>query len=324
MKRVLVVFTLFSLLAGTAATAQKTDTSAAEPGTVEARLEAVSRVVMAGAQARLTLKVSVLEETELDATVLQGVHLEVKTADGETRTIGGPEPGTVKVAAGTVIERSLRVDLQVQGDMKSGTLPRVSVTWPGLPGATASLQVAPDTSNIAIDQLDLSKTRVMLVTSLGAMTLEFFPDKAPNHVRNFIELAKSGFYDGTKFHRVIRGFMIQGGCPNTKEGATGMPGTGSRPDGKTVDAEFNDMRHVRGVLSAARTADPNSHSCQFFICHGSPSHLDGQYTAFGRLVSGDATLEKIASVECTGPARSTPVNPVHLYSAVVLPVLTQN
>jgi peptidyl-prolyl cis-trans isomerase B (cyclophilin B) len=129
-------------------------------------------------------------------------------------------------------------------------------------------------------------------TSAGAMTFEFFPDKAPGHVENFVKLAEKGFYDGTGFHRVIKGFMIQGGCP--KGDGTGGPGY-------TIKAEFNDVHHDRGILSMARSQNPDSAGCQFFVCHGDAGFLDGKYTAFGKLVDGDDVLEKIATAP-TQPA----------------------
>ena len=134
----------------------------------------------------------------------------------------------------------------------------------------------------------------ILTTSAGEMTLEFWPDVAPKHVENFKKLAKSGFYDGTCFHRVIKGFMIQGGDPNTKDDSKQhLWGTGG--PGHQVKAEFNDKAHTRGVLSMARSQDPNSAGSQFFICHGDPRFLDRQYTAFGKLIKGDDVLEKIAT-----------------------------
>jgi peptidyl-prolyl cis-trans isomerase B (cyclophilin B) len=134
----------------------------------------------------------------------------------------------------------------------------------------------------------------VITTSEGVMVLEFWPDVAPKHVENFKKLAKEGFYDGTAFHRVIKGFMIQGGDPNTKdESKQALWGTGG--PGWKVNAEFNERAHVRGVLSMARSGDPNSAGSQFFICHGNPSSLNGQYTAFGKLIKGDETLEKIAT-----------------------------
>jgi peptidyl-prolyl cis-trans isomerase B (cyclophilin B) len=150
--------------------------------------------------------------------------------------------------------------------------------------------------------MSLAGITAVLDTSEGSMTLEFFDDKAPGHVKNFVELAEKGFYDGTVFHRVIPGFMIQGGCPN---------GTGTGGPGYTVDAEFNDVHHERGILSMARSQDPNSAGCQFFICHGDAGFLDGQYTAFGRMISGDETLDKIATAPTQpGGEGSKPVSPV--------------
>ena len=151
----------------------------------------------------------------------------------------------------------------------------------------------------------------VIETSEGNMTFEFFPDKAPKHVENFLKLAEDGFYDGTIFHRVIAGFMIQGGCPN---------GDGRGGPGYTVDAEFNDTPHVRGILSMARAADPNSAGSQFFVCHGEANFLDNQYTAFGKLVDGDDTLEKIASADVrpgAGGENSSPVSPVKVAKVTV-------
>ena len=134
----------------------------------------------------------------------------------------------------------------------------------------------------------------ILKTSEGEMVLEFWPDVAPGHVENFTKLAKQGFYDGTCFHRVIKGFMIQGGDPLTKDEANQRRwGTGG--PGYQIKAEFNDKAHVRGVLSMARSNDPDSAGSQFFICHGDPRFLDKQYTAFGKLIKGDDLLEKIAT-----------------------------
>ena len=151
-----------------------------------------------------------------------------------------------------------------------------------------------------------NKTTATIETSEGAMTFEFFADKAPGHVENFVKLAEDGFYDGTVFHRVIAGFMIQGGCPD---------GNGRGGPGYQIKAEFNDVHHERGVLSMARSADPDSAGSQFFVCHGDAGFLDGQYTAFGRLLDGDDTLEKIASGEVkagAGGEASSPVDPVRV------------
>ena len=136
--------------------------------------------------------------------------------------------------------------------------------------------------------------RAIINTKFGEMEIEFFPDKAPNHVANFIKLAKSGFYNGTIFHRVIPGFMIQGGDPNTKDqtnkAAYGMGGSGTN-----VNAEFNDVQHKRGIVSMARANDPNSASSQFFIVVENSFFLDRQYTAFGQVVKGMGVADKIVN-----------------------------
>ena len=138
-------------------------------------------------------------------------------------------------------------------------------------------------------------TRAIIETKFGEIELELFNDKAPGHVKNFVDLAKKGFYDGTTFHRVIPGFMIQGGDPNTKDvkAPRGQHGTGG--PGYTIKAEFNDTAHKRGVLSMARASDPNSAGCQFFICVADALFLDRQYTAFGRVVRGLEAADKIVS-----------------------------
>jgi peptidyl-prolyl cis-trans isomerase B (cyclophilin B) len=154
------------------------------------------------------------------------------------------------------------------------------------------------------DPKSLTGVSARVETSAGAMTFVFFPEKAPGHVANFVKLAEQGFYDGTGFHRVIKGFMIQGGCPR---------GDGTGGPGYTIPAEFNDVHHARGVLSMARSKDPNSAGSQFFVCHGDAGFLDRQYTAFGKLVDGDEVLEAIASAAVhPGGERSRPVQPVKI------------
>ncbi len=158
----------------------------------------------------------------------------------------------------------------------------------------------------------------IIKTSYGDMTVSFWPDVAPKTVENFKKLAREGFYDGTAFHRIIKGFMIQGGCPNTKKGGKGMPGTGS--PGHTVKAEFSAKAHTRGVLSMARSSHPDSAGSQFFICHGDARFLDNQYTAFGTLIAGDDVLERIATVPTSGSERSTPVDRIEVTSVRLVPV----
>ncbi|MFY9345387.1 MAG: peptidylprolyl isomerase [Planctomycetota bacterium] len=148
-----------------------------------------------------------------------------------------------------------------------------------------------------LDQTDPATIEAALVTDKGTMVLTFFPELAPRHVKSFLTLAQQGFYDGVAFHRVMKNFMVQTGCPNSKRGATGMPGTGG--PGYQLAAEFNDTEHRRGIVSMARARDPNSAGSQFFLVHGEhASFLDGQYTVFARVEEGLDVLDAIAGVEC--------------------------
>lgn len=147
------------------------------------------------------------------------------------------------------------------------------------------------------------KTRATIsVTSkgqaLGDIVLKFFHDVAPGHVKNFTDLARKGFYNGTTFHRVIPGFMIQGGDPNSKSANRSSHGMGG--PGYTIKAEFNSKPHKRGVLSMARANDPNSAGSQFFICVADANFLDWQYTAFGEVVSGMEIADKIVNMKRDG------------------------
>ena len=136
--------------------------------------------------------------------------------------------------------------------------------------------------------------RAIITTKFGQMELVFFPELAPKHVESFLNLAKKGFYNGTIFHRVIPGFMIQGGDPYTKDPSKRqLYGTGG--PGYNVPAEFNRISHERGIVSMARSADPNSAGSQFFIVVDKASFLDGQYTVFGEVVSGMEVADKIVS-----------------------------
>jgi len=154
---------------------------------------------------------------------------------------------------------------------------------------------------------EYSDSVVVIETNLGNLTIEFFPNDAPKHVENFIKLSQSGFYNDTLFHRIIPGFMIQGGDPNTIDGDPNSWGTGG-PDEK-LDAEFNNIKHNRGIISMARSADPDSAGSQFFIVHKDSNFLDEEYTVFGRIVTESSfeTLDKIAAVQ-TGTS-DRPVNP---------------
>ena len=163
----------------------------------------------------------------------------------------------------------------------------------------------------AVKEVDFSKNKyqIELDTSTGKITLDLNSDVAPGHCKNMIGLAKIGFYDGVLFHRIIKGFMIQGGCPL---------GTGTGGAGYTIKAEFNTTPHEVGVLSMARTSDPNSAGSQFFICLGNHTHLDRQYTAFGKTAdeASLAVVRKIGEVKTDRPDR--PVSDVTIKSARVI------
>jgi len=157
------------------------------------------------------------------------------------------------------------------------------------------------------------KTRATISVSskgqvLGDIVLKFFHDVAPGHVKNFTELAKKGFYNGTTFHRVIPGFMIQGGDPNSKTPDRASHGTGG--PGYKIKAEFNSKPHKRGVLSMARANDPDSAGSQFFICVADANFLDWQYTAFGEVVSGMEVADKVVNMKRDG--RDNPLERVEM------------
>ena len=156
--------------------------------------------------------------------------------------------------------------------------------------------------------------RAVIETKLGSMEIRFFPDKAPKHVENFIKLAKSGFYDKTLFHRVIPGFMIQGGDPNTKdEKDKSKYGTGD--PGYKLKAEFNDRPHVRGAVSMARSQDPDSAGSQFFIVVKDAPQLNGKYTVFGEVVKGVEVADKIVSQQ--RDARDNPLERIEMTVKIV-------
>ena len=140
-------------------------------------------------------------------------------------------------------------------------------------------------------------TLVVLETESGRLIIEFFPQFAPNHVENFVTLSEDGFYTGTIFHRIIPGFMIQGGDPKSADPSASMSEWGTGDPGYSIDAEFNNIEHKRGIVSMARSSDPNSAGSQFFIVHNDSNFLDGQYTVFGRILTDESfeTLDRIAN-----------------------------
>jgi peptidyl-prolyl cis-trans isomerase B (cyclophilin B) len=189
--------------------------------------------------------------------------------------------------------------------------------------ATAS---AADTSTNSPSTVPAAKSPAtnevaVINTTEGEMVIAFWADAAPNTVANFKKLAGKGFYDGTCFHRIVKGFMIQGGDPLTKmPAAKSAWGTGG--PGYTIKAEFNDHSHHLGVVSMARSADPDSAGSQFFICDGDASFLDHQYTAFGHLIKGEDVLQKIADtpvVPSPSGENSAPVKRVGVISIKIVP-----
>jgi peptidyl-prolyl cis-trans isomerase B (cyclophilin B) len=163
----------------------------------------------------------------------------------------------------------------------------------------------------AVKDVDFAKNKyqIELDTTAGKITLDLNPDVAPGHCKNMLGLAKIGYYDGVLFHRIIKGFMIQGGCPL---------GTGTGGPGYTIKAEFNTTPHEAGVVSMARTSDPNSAGSQFFICLGKHTHLDRQYTAFGK-TADEASLAVVRKIgEVKTDRNDRPVSDVTIKSASVI------
>lgn len=175
-------------------------------------------------------------------------------------------------------------------------------------------KVAPMLNPGAVDEVAIFET------NYGTMVAEFFPKDAPNHAANFKKLAKQGFYDGTKFHRIMKDFMIQGGDPNSKGPNVESYGTGG--PGYMINAEFNSRKHLKGTLSMARSQDPNSAGSQFFICLAAQPGLDGKYTVFGQLIKGANVLEAIGNVQVKSSRfgeSSVPVDPVILKKVTIVP-----
>lgn len=204
---------------------------------------------------------------------------------------------TIAMAPGA--ELTLRYDLGgALGERETGfALQCDAVTVPKPLEIDVLRPVRGDVDFMTIPEEQLAGYRVLLQTNQGDMLFDVWPDVAPGHVRNFLDLSHTGFYDGIQFHRVSPTFMIQGGCPNTKDPTKPQAtwGTGDGP--RRLDAEFSDKRHERGVLSMARSNDPNSASSQFFVITQAALFLDGQYSAFGQMVTGDEALSAIANAQ---------------------------
>jgi peptidyl-prolyl cis-trans isomerase B (cyclophilin B) len=169
--------------------------------------------------------------------------------------------------------------------------------------------------------MNASNEVAVIKTSEGEMVVQFWTDAAPNTIENFKKLVREGFYDGTIFHRIVKGFMIQGGDPNSKDPAKENSYGQGGPSYK-IKAEFNDHSHQRGVISMARSSDPDSAGSQFFICVAPVSRLDHQYTTFGKLIKGDDVLEKIGDAPVTRNSsgeNSKPTKRVVIESIKIVP-----
>ncbi len=308
-----------NLLAAVFAVCLSLAVSAQEIPGVRLTLSAPS-IVAAQGDVSLLLHIVVTDDCSVPSQLLTGANLTVRTDGQPHQPILQKGKGVaVPLLKGTQIQRVLTFPAAAfMTNPDVGEVVTVAVGWKGLIGVDCTFKVAPNTKNIKIGDLDLSKTEVMLVTNYGDIHLAFRPDKAPKHVENFVKLCLQGFYDQTKFHRVVKNFMIQGGCPNTKDDDKRQV-WGQGGAGYNLKLEPSDLRHLRGTLSMARGDGNDTASSGFFLVHKDSAHLDGLYSAFGNVVKGMDTLDRIAHVRLGGPTNSAPVEPVILQAAVVLP-----
>jgi peptidyl-prolyl cis-trans isomerase B (cyclophilin B) len=259
-------------------------------------------------------------ELRPDSFYLRGPELFAISLGATTNSMKKPERWKIWTFGGILFVVAMLInggyDYQTRD---SRTASKTSTESPQTSPASKWVSSSPQASSHSTERV--TREVAIINTSKGKMVIEFWPELAPNTVANFKRLAKEGFYDGTCFHRVIKGFMIQGGDPNTKdEGKKNQWGMGG--PGYFIKAEFNNRSHVRGVISMARADDPDSASSQFFICHGNPTFLDGKYTGFGKLISGDEVLDAIAEVETEVPNR--PIHRVNVYSIQITQTSTGN
>ena len=242
-------------------------------------------VYISGSPFEVTVSIEAAEGGEVPAW-----HLSPAAFELGKKPLGDRGKSSVELAKGAKL--TLSYDLGPAIEASGGGKGAFKLAFAGGEAREVSvMQAAPAGLDfMSMDAAELSKYRVLMETTSGDMMMEFWPDVALGHVRNFLDLSYTDFYDGLTFHRVIPGFMIQGGCPR---------GNGSGNGPRTLQAEFNDRKHVPGVLSMTRTADPNSASCQFFVMHANATHLDGQYSAFGRVTSDLSVVDRI--VKTRGP-----------------------
>ncbi len=263
---------------------------------VDVSLELVSPTAMAGEDVRLKITLHSESGRGLAPAMLDSACFRVELSEGDVITPRkeGLKKSTVNLGKNVTISRTVNLGplLEVKGCQT------VRAWW-------EYKDLSSEKISFGLFEWPLDRVEIVIETEMGNMVAEFFPDKAPRTAGNFVRLAEEGFYDGLCFHRVVPGFMIQGGCPN---------GEGTGGPGYTIAAEFNDTHHEKGILSMARGENVDSAGSQFFVVHADSPHLDWNYTAFGKLVSGFDVLDKIVAVETTvnpyiASEQSRPVKP---------------
>jgi|GEM_PF-353098 len=272
---------MLAIAAALLCTVGQSASAGAASGNVDAVLSVVSSTPLAGEDVRLEITLSLPDGKSFVPAMLDAASLRFDLGDGQEfiPRKEGLKTSPVNLGSDLKISRVVNVGSQIKLEGPR----RVRAWWEY--GKFSS-----ETITFGIFPWPLDQVQAVMQTDQGIMVLEFHPDKAPRTVANFINLSVNGFYDGLTFHRIMPDFMIQGGCPN---------GDGTGGPGYSIKAEFNDISHERGVISMARSTDPDSAGSQFFIMLQHNRGLDGEYTAFGKLVSGLETLDRIAGVEIT-------------------------
>lgn len=246
---------------------------------MKAELNLVSPYITAGRDARFLIEISSSSGFGMNPSMLDASCFRVRLESGEVLTPGGGELVSRLFDLGSNASISRAVDLK--SVLKGLKTQDIEVWW-------EFGELKSEIVSARVYEWDLKEIEAVIQTTKGEMVLRFFPDKAPVTVKNFVDLSLKGFYDGLKFHRVVPGFMIQGGCPS---------GDGTGDPGYFIPGEFSDISHERGVISMARSEDPDSAGCQFFIMHQDNPGLDGLYAAFGKMVSGFEALDDLANVD---------------------------
>ncbi len=278
---------------------------------LEIRLEQVSPNAVAGKDLRLKVTIRSKDGCGLSAAMFDASCFKIDPNDGGD-TLALPSEGL------TFSPIQLGSDGMIARTVNAGSLLEVD-GYRTIKAWWEYGDLSSDSLSIDLFEWPLDSVEAVMVTTKGELLLEFYPDKAPLTVENFVKLSLQGFYNGKTFHRVVPGFMIQGGCP--KGDGTGGPGY-------EIPAEFNDLHHGRGVISMARSSDPDSAGSQFFIMHGDVPRLDWQYTGFGKLVDGFDVLDAIAGVETVNQLyseeKSRPVDPPWIKTVTIRPKKEQS